>query len=364
MSAELVIDRGALVENRRRLARIVGSAECAAVVKADAYGTGLEGAVRALAADGCRTFFVAHVSEGIRAREVAPRAVIYVLNGLVPGTAGDYGPWRLRPVLGSPEELADWSDYVHATELPGEAALHVDTGMNRLGLPPALWGEAAARRRDNTLGFEITLLMSHLVSAEEPENPLNERQIAAFREARALFPGMKASLSNSAGILLGPDVHHDLVRPGYALFGGNPAPGHENPMRPVVHLAAPLLQVRDVRPGDAVGYNGIWTAERPSRIATVCLGYADGFPRSGSAATGERHAEALVQGVLCPVVGRISMDLLALDVTGVEGAKRGDEAVFIGGELDVDRVGRNAGTIGYEILTSLGRRHSRREIGI
>ncbi len=361
-SAELVIDRSATVMNRRRLARLVGSAECAAVVKADAYGTGLEGAVRALAADGCRTFFVAHPSEGIRAREVAPDAVIYVLNGLAPGTAGDYGPWRLRPVLGSPEDISEWQDYVHATELPGEAAVHVDTGMNRLGLAPADWGDVAARRRDNTLGFEITLLMSHLVSAEEPEAGINGRQIASFAEARALFPGVKGSLANSAGIFLGPDAHHDLVRPGYALYGGNPLPGERNPMEPVVRLSVPLLQVRDVRPGDAVGYNGTWIAGRPSRIATVSLGYADGFLRSGSAPTGVHAAEAVVAGVVCPVAGRISMDLLALDVTDVPGAKRGDEAMFIGGELDIDRVGRNAGTIGYEILTQLGRRHPRREV--
>jgi len=362
MSAELVIDRTATVMNRRRLARLVGTAECAAVVKADAYGTGLEGAVRALASDGCRTFFVAHPSEGIRARGAAPEAVIYVLNGLAPGSAGDYGPWRLRPVLGSSEEIAEWQDYVHATELPGEAALHVDTGMNRLGLSQSDWGEAAGRRRDNTLGFEITLLMSHLVSAEEPEAEINARQIRAFGEARALFPGVKASLANSAGVFLGPAAHHDLVRPGYALYGGNPLPGEANPMDPVVRLSLPLLQVRDVRTGDAVGYNGTWIAGRPSRIATVALGYADGFLRSGSAPTGTRAAEAIVNGIVCPVAGRISMDLLALDVTDVPGAKRGDEAVFIGGELDVDRVGRNAGTIGYEILTQLGRRHPRREI--
>lgn len=362
MSAELVIDRTATVMNRRRLARLVGSAECAAVVKADAYGTGLEGAVRALAVDGCRTFFVAHPSEGARAREVTPDATIYVLNGLAPGSAGDYGPWRLRPVLGSMEEIAEWQDYVHATELPGEAALHVDTGMNRLGLSASDWGAAAALRRDNTLGFEITLLMSHLVSAEEPDAAINARQIASFADARTLFPGVKASLANSAGIFLGQATHHDLVRPGYALYGGNPLPGEPNPMDPVVRLSVPLLQVRDVREGDAVGYNGTWTADRPSRIATVSLGYADGFLRSGSAPTGKRAAEAIVGGVLCPVVGRISMDLLALDVTEVPGAKRGDEAVFIGGALDVDRVGRNAGTIGYEILTQLGRRHPRREI--
>ncbi len=363
MAAELTVDRGALVVNWRRLAAVARGAECSAVVKADAYGTGLEGAVSALRRVGCRTFFTAHVSEGIRAREAAPDAVIYVLNGLAPGTAGDYGAWRLRPVLGSMEEIADWSDYVHATELPGEAAVHVDTGMNRLGLPPSAWGEAAGRRRDNWLGFEITLLMSHLVAAEEPENPINARQIATFDEARALFPGVAGSLANSAGVFLGREARHDMVRPGYALYGGNPLPGDENPMDPVVTLSVPILQVRDVAAGDGVGYNATWTAARASRIGTVPLGYADGFLRAGSAATGERKAEALVDGVVCPIVGRISMDLLALDVTDVPAAARGTDAVIIGGALDVDRVGRNAGTIGYEILTSLGRRHPRREIG-
>ncbi len=323
------------------------------MVKADAYGCGLAAVASALWRAGCRTVFVAHLAEAETARLVLPEAAIYVLNGLEPGSAGTYAERNLRPVLGSSEELSEWAAFGRGA-LP--AALHVDTGMNRLGLsvPDAL--ALAGDPRIAAAG--IDLVMSHLVSAELPGEAVNARQIADFARVRAAFPGIPASLANSSGVFLGAGAHHDLLRPGYALFGGNPTPGGPNPMRPVVRLEAAILQVRDVAAGDRVGYNGRWTAPGPRRLATLSLGYADGYPR---AASGRGHA--LVGGVPCPMLGLVSMDLIVLDVTEAPAAKRGDAAVLIGDALDLDTVGRTAGTIGYEILTGLGSRYVRTYTG-
>ncbi len=355
--ALLTVDLAALAANWRLLRDRAAPAECAAVVKADAYGTGIEAAVPALARAGCRTFFVAHVNEAVRVRAVAPEAAIYVLNGLLPGAAQAYAAHRLRPVLGSGPEIADWAAFCRsAGRLP--AAIHVDTGMNRLGLPP---GEAASLAGVPALGdFEPALVMSHLVSAEDPSDPATARQVADFASIAALFPGVPASLSNSSGLFLAERPFHALVRPGYALFGGNPTPGRPNPMRPVIGLEARIVQTRSVRAGERVGYGGRWTAPGPRRLATLSVGYADGVPRAASG-TGA----ALVGGVLCPFAGTVSMDLIVLDVSEapVGSAERGAPATLVGGALDIDEVGRRAGTIGYEILTGLGRRYARRYVG-
>jgi alanine racemase len=364
----LTIDLGALAANWRFLRDRAQGAECAAVIKADAYGIGLEPAALALADAGCRTFFVAHLSEAARARETLPEATIYVLNGLPPGTASAYARSNLRPILGSREEIEEWAAFcrAHGSRLP--AALHVDTGMNRLGLRP---DEALALKDDTRLSaFEPTLLMSHFVSSEIPDDLVNARQVAAFQAVRDAFPGIPASLCNSSGILLGGRPHFDLVRPGYALYGGNPTPDRQNPMQPVVRLEARIIQVREAKEGETVGYNGQWTARGPRRLATLSIGYADGYPRSASAteaklASGMPAGEAIVAGRHCPFAGRVSMDLLSIDVTDVpEGAaKRGEFATLIGDDLTLDEVGARAGTIGYEILTSLGRRYARSYIG-
>ncbi|MFD0938868.1 alanine racemase, partial [Methylobacterium trifolii] len=328
-------------------------AECAAVIKADAYGCGLSMVAPALWRAGCRTFFVAHLSEGLEARACLPEAAIYVLNGLLPGSASLYIANTLRPVLGSVEELSEW-----AALSPGRmpAALHVDTGMNRLGLPVPDALALAGDPRIRAAG--IDLVMSHLVSAELPDEPVNARQVADFARVAAAFPHLRASLANSSGVFLGGEAHHQLLRPGYALFGGNPVPGQTNPMRPVVRLEAGIAQVRTVEAGQSAGYNARWTASGPRRLATLSLGYADGYPR---AASGRGHA--LVDGVACPILGLVSMDLVILDVTGVPGAARGGRATLIGDSLDLDTVGRAAGTIGYEILTGLGSRYVRAYAG-
>jgi len=363
----LHIDLDALAANWRSLRDRAGGAEAAAVVKADAYGTGIELAVPALARAGCRTFFVAHLSEAIRARAVAPDAVVYVLNGLFAGTGPVYAEFALRPVLGSFEEIDEWAAFCRAQGRPFEAAIHVDTGMNRLGLtvPDGLTLRDSPQLKD----FRVALLMSHFVSAEESRNPLNRQQIDAFRSVRETLPGIPASLANSSGIFLEDRPHFDLVRPGYALYGGNPTPDRDNPMRPVVGLEGRIVQLRWVEADQTVGYNGRWLALGRRRIATISVGYADGYPRSASARgpSGEEILAglALVAGQSCPFAGNVSMDLIAVDVTDVPEAavKRGDPVTLIGDGLTVDEVGRRAGTIGYEILTSLGRRYARRYRG-
>lgn len=350
--ARLTIHLPAIAENWRRLGAQAPDSACAAVVKADAYGCGLAQVVPVLWAAGCRTFFVAHLSEGIAARAALPEATIYVLNGLLPGLGPILAAHDLRPVLGSREELAEWASLSANAGRPRPAALHVDTGMNRLGLPVA---DALALSGDPVVARAgITLLMTHLVSAELSGDPINVRQMSDFAAVRAAHPGIPGSFANSSGIFLGPAAHHDLLRPGYALFGGNPTPWKPNPMRPVVRLAASIAQIRTVAAGETCGYNGRWRATEPRRLATLSMGYADGYPRAASG-----RGSALVGGVRCPILGLVSMDLIILDVTDAPDAARGAPATLIGDSLDIDTVGRTAGTIGYEILTGLGSRYVR-----
>jgi alanine racemase len=355
----LTVDLGALVANWRSLSHLATPAECAAVVKADAYGCGLEPVATALARAGCKTFFVADLSEARRLRPVAPDAAIYVLNGLMPDSAPAYAELRVRPVLGSLLELSEWDAFCAGRQWRGGAALHVDTGMNRLGISVAEAAAMASRIRTESHG--ITLVMSHLACADQPEHPLNERQMALFRDVRMLYRGIPSSLANSSGIYLSDKAHCDVVRPGVALYGVNPAPGYVNPMRPVVELKARIAQVRSVKRGESVGYNASWTTRRASRLATVAVGYGDGYMWASGSSDDAPGGAAIAAGIRCPIAGRISMDLITIDITDVpEGAvRRGDMVTLIGGDLTVDEVARTAGTIGYELLTSLGRRYHR-----
>jgi alanine racemase len=351
-AARLTIDLSAVVANWRALQARAG-AEAAGVLKADAYGCGLEQVGRALGEAGCRTFFVAHLSEGERLRAVLPEAVIYVLNGLPPGLAPALRAANLRPVLGSAAELAEWAE-------GGPYALHVDTGLNRLGLAIA---DLAALP-----GLRPALLLTHFVASEEPEAPINGSQVERFAAARARFPDTPASLCNSSGIYLDGlgDLGLDLVRPGYALYGGNPTPWTANPMRLAVRLEATILQVRDVPAGASVGYNATWQAPAPRRVATVSIGYADGWSRAASnpSPAGSPGGAAVIEGVRCPIVGRVSMDLVGLDVTDASAARRGALATFIGDGLDLEAVARTRATNGYEVLTSLGARYARIYAGL
>ena len=354
----LAIDLDAIAANWRMLAERVDPADCAAVVKADAYGCGLAEVAGALAKAGCRTFFVAHLHEARPVRQVAPEATIYVLNGITPGGAPSFAEARLRPVIGSMAELVEWDAFCSVQKWTGGAALHFDTGMNRLGLP--IEEAPALSTRAKTPKHGISLLMSHLACADAPEHPLNARQIQLFREVRMMFRGIPASLANSSGIFLGPATHCDLVRPGAALYGINPTPAAANPMRQAVNLKGRIIQVRGVPRGATVGYGATWTAAHESRIAVVAVGYGDGFLRAGAALSGERPV-AIVAGKRCPIVGRISMDLLAIDVTALpeKAPRRGDFATLLGDGVDVDELARFGDLIGYEVLTSLGRRYHR-----
>lgn len=359
--ARLTIDTDALVANWRLCGQQHPDAECAAVVKADGYGLGLDNVVPALSQAGCRTFFVAHIGEGEYVRRLDQTAAIYVLCGLVPGRGDDYARHDLRPVLGSIEEIREWSSFCATTGWQGGAALHVDTGMSRLGLRVE---QARALVAEGDL-FEPALLMSHLACADVHHHPLNARQFQAFASVRKLYPDVPASLCNSYGVFHPAEIGYDLLRPGVALYGSNPVLDKPNPMKNVVTLEAQVLQVRTVMPGEHVGYGATWTTRTPARIAVVGIGYADGYLRSGSSSEDFDSAIAYVGGHYCLIAGRISMDMTAIDVTALPegGVKRGDWVELIGAHLPVDEVARRAGTISYEILTSLGARYERRIVG-
>jgi len=352
----LTVDLSAIEANWRALAHQALTVECGAVVKADAYGMGIEPVTATLAKAGCKTFFVADLAEARRVRARAPEAAIYVLNGCTPEGSPTFIELNARPVINSMTELAEWDAFIAARNWRGGAALQVDTGMNRLGISA---DEAAALApRVQTENHGIALLMSHLACAEIADHPLTVAQIKLFRELRSLYRGIPASLANSSGIYLGDSALCDLVRPGAALYGINPTPGRPNPMRGIVELRGRILQIRSVAEGETVGYGATWTARRRSRIAVVALGYADGLLRAASGPDGGRGATAMVAGKTCPVVGRISMDLVCVDMTDLPDGviHRGDAAMFLGGEIAVDDLAAAAGTIGYEILTRLGPR--------
>jgi alanine racemase len=352
----LTIDLAAIEANWRTLVRELLTVECAAVVKANAYGLGLEPVTATLAKAGCKTFFVADIAEARAVRSRAGDAIIYVLDGFAPDWSDAFIEINARPVINSTTELAEWDAFVSAHSWRGGAALHIDTGMRRLGIAP---DEAAALApRAQTENHGIALIMSHLACADTPDHPLNETQIKLFRDLRMLYAGIPASLANSSGIFLGDTARFDLARPGAALYGVNPTPGKPNPMQNVVELTGRILQLRNVERDETVGYGATWTAKRATRIAVVALGYADGLVRSGGGTDDRPGGAAIVAGKRCPIVGRISMDLVCIDVTDLPpgAVHRGEHAMLVGGDIGVDDVAASAGTIGYEILTRLGPR--------
>ncbi len=354
----LTIDLAALAANWHGLADRVGdNVATAAVVKGDGYGIGLEMAAQALAEAGCHTFFVALPEEGVRLRSTVHDAAIYVLDGLVPNSADALVAHDLRPVLGSIPEIEEWAAVKRAGARTG-SALHVDTGMNRLGLTPAD-ARALSEQRDLVDAVRPSLLMSHLACADTPDHAMNRRQLTAFRAVRVLLPNIPASLANSAGIFLGGEYHFDLVRPGIALYGARASAEGPNPMQTVVTLEAEVLQVRDVKRGETVGYGAAETALQPSRLAIVGVGYADGYHRAAGSADARQGARVFVRGSHAPLIGRVSMDLLAIDVSHLHGVERGDYVELFGPHVPVDEVAAHAGTIGYELLTGLGRRYQR-----
>jgi alanine racemase len=353
--AILEVDLAGIAANWRLLARQVEPAGCAAVVKADAYGLGAERVAPALAAAGCRQFFVATIEEGIALRNALPESAdIAVLNGLLPGCAEDFAEFRLIPVLNDPGQIAEWRSAA-ARRGEGPAMLHLDTGMARLGLTMREF----ERFFDDLCPSDPIrwrALISHLACSDEPQHPLNDLQLERFAAARRRLPRLPASLAASSGIFLGPGVHFDFVRPGAALYGVNPQPGCPNPMHQIVRLKGRILQIREVDRGQTVGYGATHAMDAPGRLATVPVGYADGWLRSlshrGSGRIGDKRV---------PLLGRVSMDLVVFDVSGVDPAfaRPGNLIDLLAGDYGVDAVAADAGTIGYEILTALGRRYHR-----
>lgn len=351
--AVLEVDLPAIAGNWRTITGLHRAGPVAAVLKADAYGLGARSVGAHLLAAGCRHFFVAHLTEALDLRPVVPGAMLAVLNGLWPGDAPAYSDADLAPVLGSLPEVAEWVAHARQLGRALPALLHVDTGMNRLGLSPDDVDVLAAEpaRLD---GIRLRFVMTHLISAEQPDDPANILQRERFANACDRLPPAPRSLANSSGCFLGAGFGSDLARPGVVLYGVNPRPGQPNPMQATVRLRARILQVRAVPMGETVGYNGVWTAARPSRIATVSVGYADGYPRALT-----NRAAACFDGQAVPLVGRVSMDLSTFDITDAPGAVPGTWLDLIGPGMPVDEVAARAGTNGYEILTQLGARYRR-----
>jgi len=345
--ARLTIDLGAVVANWRELDAASGpEVETAAVLKADGYGLGAGPVGRALAGAGAQSFFVALAEEGAALRDtLGPGPAIFVFAGLMAGDAKLCQRFQLTPCLNS---VAQMNDFIHQCDgLP--CAVQVDSGMHRLGLEPAELGSVAHLMPR----LAPRLVISHLACADEPGHPQNERQRAAFVALAARVPGARRSLGATGGVLLGPAFHFDMTRPGVGLYGGLPFAG----ARPVVTLSLPVVQVREVAPGEAVGYGATWVAAGPSRIATVAAGYADGLLR----ALGGHGMKLWAGNAACPVVGRVSMDLITVDVTGLREVP--DALEVLNGVQGVDALAAAAGTIGYEILTGLGARYERVYLG-
>jgi alanine racemase len=355
----LSINLKALQQNYLTLKKRVSPALCGASVKADAYGMGVEPAAKALWAAGCRVFFVAMPEEGRRVRGILPAAQIYVLDGLFSGEAAFYGEHSLRPALSQVAEVHEWAEWCKRQGKKLPAAIHVESGINRLGLGEAQLHELA-KTPEVFSHFELSLVLSHLAKADELDDAFNPRQLERFQSLRRLLPKAPASLANSAGGFLAESFHLDVVRPGIALYGGNPFSRGPNPFRPVAVLEGRVLQIKPIEPGESVGYGCSWMARRPTRIAVIAVGYADGYPRACSASSPGDQVSVWWNGHFAPVVGRVSMDMITVDVTDVQGDfGRGAMVELIGAHVTVDDVARWAGTISYEILTRLGWRCAR-----
>lgn len=348
------IDLDALADNFRLLRALAPAAETAGVVKCNAYGLGAAEIGRALHDAGCRTFFVAYPEEGVALRQALPSTEatrIYVFNGPDLGSLGHFASARLSPILNTLEQAQLWA----ARGAGAPCALHIDTGMNRLGLPPADIDAVAALG-----GLKIALVMSHLACSSDPGHSENLRQRAAFVAAAARFPDTARSLSASGGALMGADYHFDLIRPGAALYGVSPFDAPEPRLNPVARLTAPVVQIRRVRKGETVGYSATATLAQDSTLATVLLGYGDGAHRSASPGPVRESALAMLAGQRCRILGRVSMDLIVLDATACRGLAVGDRAEFFGPSMPIEEAAAQWGTIGYELLTSLGPRVLRR----
>jgi alanine racemase len=355
----LTVDLGAIIRNWQALDKVSAGALTGAAVKADAYGVGLVPASKALFAAGARFFFVATADEGLALRAALPESYIFVLNGLYPGAASLYVAERLMPVINSVGMLEEWLVACLGRNEALPAALHFDTGMNRLGF--RLNETSIVKRMCEDVGYAPQMVMSHLACADQPQHEKNRTQAALFASVISQFPGIPASLANSAATMTSRDMHYQMVRPGIALYGGRAVNGRRNPMAPVVTLEAPILQVRDCKTGESVGYGATYILPRDTRVAIIGLGYADGFLRALSSTNQHAGGKVFVRGRLCPSLGRVSMDMFAVDITdlGNDVPSPGDMVEVLGPNVSVDDQADPAGTIGYEILTSLKGRYTR-----
>lgn len=356
-AARLTVRLGAIAANYSTYRRLAAPAAVAAVVKADGYGLGAAHVAPALAEAGCDSFFVARLEEAMRLRPLVPRARIFVLDGAPADSVPALISHRLTPVLNSLAQIAAWSAAADAARTALDAVVHVDTGMNRLGLPRDELSILAAESAKRLAGLNLVMVMSHLASADQPQNKLNQDQLFRFRQALAMLPPAPASLAASHGTMLGPEYRFDLVRPGVALYGANPqapegsAAGGPNPMQTAAILTARVLQLRRIDSGESVGYGATFRAKRPTMLATIALGYADGYPRTLS-----NKGAGAIAGRRVPVTGRVSMDLITLDVTDLpEPPAIGDDVELLGDTVSLGAVAEAAGTNEYEILTRLRR---------
>ena len=356
-AARLTVRLKAIAANYRTYCRLTAPTAVAAVVKADAYGMGVAKVAPALADAGCESFFVARLEEGVTLRKLAPKARIFVLDGAHPDSVPALIRYRLTPVLNNLAQIAAWSAASEISRTALDAVLHVDTGMNRLGLPGDELTILSAEHGKRLAGLNLVLVMSHLACADQPDNKMNAQQLSRFRQALAMLPPAPASLAASHGAMLGLDYHFDLVRPGVALYGANPqmregkASASPNLMQTVAVLTAKVLQVRRIDSGESVGYAATFHAKRPSMIATIALGYADGIPRALS-----NKGVAVLKGGRVPIAGRVSMDLITLDVSGLAAAPEiGADVEILGDTITLGEVAELAGTNEYEILTRLRR---------
>ncbi len=343
----LNVDLTAIRANYRLLKARHSQQSCAAVVKANAYGLGAYAVAQALKQEGCREYFVATLAEAIELRAVLPDAIIGVFNGPYLGEEAEYLQHNLLPVLNETSQLERWQ----AASDSAPAILHVDTGMTRLGFSQSMLEKAAATHSE-FLAKRVALLMSHLACANEPEHPQNAQQLSRFTQAKTLLPGIRASLCNSSGLFLDARFHQDLARPGCALYGINPTE-QENPMQQVAVLSAPIIQIRQLDRDESVGYGGTYPSAKGGKIAITALGYADGWLRSQS-----NSGFAFIAGKQVPIAGRVSMDMIALDVTPLteNELSKTENVEFINNIQTVDMVAGLCSTIGYEIFTRLGRR--------
>lgn len=366
----LTIDLDALAANWVTMRDLSAPAEASAVIKGNAYGLGIDRVAPKLNAAGCKSFYVAVLSEAQLVRQLCPDAEIFVLNGIPADEIADARALRIKPVLSDLRQIEAWNAHARESGETIPCSINIDTGMNRLGLDAQEFDTLMGARdsdQDRLSNLTTEILMSHLACADEPDHPLNAEQLSRFVAARARVPHARASFANSAGIFMGQSYLFDQTRPGIAIYGAEAVNDVPNPMRQVVSAKTRILQVRRAKTGETVGYGATCRLDRDSRIAICSVGYADGYHRAMSG-SGVPVREACSSGGmgavgshLVPVLGRVSMDLTAFDVTDIPDSElEGAQWVeLVGDQISIDEAARGCGTIGYEFLTSLGRRYQR-----